>query len=269
MRKFCINEATTKTTDFLNDIKSYSEVGFNKVEVWIPKIEEFLSKGHKIDEVVEILKESNMNVVSGCFQGELMLSEGEKRKSVIESFRKRLNICKAISCPILVIPTDFPEEVDLDMYKEGVKNMKEAADIAKDYGVSLAIEFIQGANFLGTLRTTAKFVKDIERENVGILFDMFHFYAGKSKWEDFELISGDDILLVHLNDVKDVPREIMTDKDRVLPGEGIMPIEKFMEKFDEIGYKGYYSLEIFNEELWNMSIKEAVKKAYESLKWIK
>ncbi len=250
---------------FAAEIKAYSHTGFKAVELWLPKLERYLGE-HTLEDADNILKENRIKPIAACFQGDLMLSKREKRKQVVKSFKRRLEICQSLSCPVLVVPTDFPERVKLSMYDEAISNIQETADAAEESGVSLAIEFIQGASFLGTLETTAKLVKKIKRENVGIVLDMFHFYAGKSKWEDFDTISKEDILLVHLNDVKDIPREIMGDKDRVLPGEGILPVREIIGRLEKVGYQGYYSLELFNEELWRMPIQKAAKKAMKSLR---
>ena len=265
MLKFAINEATTMKASFQVDIKAYSQAGFKAVELWLPKLERYLGE-HTLEDVDNLLRENRIRPIAACFQGDLMLSEGKERKQAIESFKRRLKICQRLSCPILVVPTDFPKKVELSMYDEDISNIQEVGDIAKDLDVSLAIEFIQGASFLGTLETTAKLIKKVKRKNVGIVLDMFHFYAGESKWEDFNLVSKGDILLVHLNDVKDIPREIMADKDRVLPGEGILPIKEIIERLKKIGYKGYYSLELFSEELWKMPVQKAVEKAIRSLR---
>jgi len=268
MLNFAINEATTMEADFPADIEVYSRAGFRAVELWLPKLEKYLAD-HSLEDAENLIKENRIKPIAACFQGGVMLSRGEKRGEVIESFRRKLNICQSLSCPILVIPTDFPDKVELSMYDEAALNIQEAADIAKEFDISLAIEFIQNASFLGTLATTANLVRKVKRRNVGIVLDMFHFYAGGSKWEDFDLISQGDILLVHLNDVKDIPREIMADQNRVLPGEGILPIKKIIERLEKVEYQGYYSLELFNEELWKMPIKDAAKEAISSLGFLK
>ena len=268
MIKLAINQATTMKADFLTDIEAYAREDFKFVELWLEKVENYLQT-HTIEEAVSFVKEKGITVVGACFQGDLMLSKGEKRKKVLESFRKKLEICRAFSCPVLVVPSDFPEEVKVSMYEEAISNLQEAADIAKDYGVSLAVEFIQGANFLGTLDTTLKIVRKAKRENLGVLLDMFHFYAGKSKWEDLEKIEGHEIFLVHLDDMEDVPREIIKDSHRVIPGEGVLPVKKIIDLLQKKGYTGYYSLELFNETLWEMPINECLKKIKRGLEWLK
>lgn len=45
-------------------------------------------------------------------------------------------------------------------------------------------------------------------------------------------------------------RELATDADRILPGDGDLPLENFLGKLRERGYDGYVSLELMNPTLW-------------------
>ncbi len=131
--------------------------------------------------------------------------------------------------------------------------------------MKLAIEFLARAKISGLSFHSIDARRKQKEKNIGILFDTFHFYCGISKIEDIDSIQGDEILLVHLNDVAEKPREILTDKHRVLPGDGIIPLERILEKMRKIGYDGYYSLELFNEELWNQDPYTVAKKCFETL----
>ena len=56
--------------------------------------------------------------------------------------------------------------------------------------------------------------------NVGVCLDVFHYYKGPSKPEDLDRLTAKNLAHVQLCDVAGVPRELMTDADRVFPGEG-------------------------------------------------
>jgi sugar phosphate isomerase/epimerase len=262
--KFAINQATTMKSDFVSDIKAYAKASFEAVEIWLPKLYEFL-KGATLDEAKKLLKENGIKPVCACFHGDLMLSEGEKRKKVIEQFNEKLKICNALEIPFLVVVGDFPSEVNEKSYEIASENLFEAGNIAEKYGVGLAVEFIAGANFIGCLSTAKLIVEKTNHKNVGILFDTFHFYRGISKMEDIDNVNGEKIFFVHINDVANKPREILTDKDRVLPGEGIMPLKEIVKRLKKIKYDGYYSLELFNEKLWELDPFTASKKCFDNI----
>ena len=52
------------------------------------------------------------------------------------------------------------------------------------------------------------------------------------------------VRLVHINDVESKPREAMTDADRLLPGEGVLPLDAMLRALAANGYDGAYSLEV-------------------------
>jgi 2-keto-myo-inositol isomerase len=53
------------------------------------------------------------------------------------------------------------------------------------------------------------------------------------------------------------------DDMRVMPGEGILPLEQILSTAEEIGYEGYVSLELFSKEIWEMDVFEAAQLGYE------
>jgi sugar phosphate isomerase/epimerase len=49
-----------------------------------------------------------------------------------------------------------------------------------------------------------------------------------------------------------MPREIASDGDRVLPGDGDFQIGPIIDHLGQIGYDGYVSLELLNPQLWKV-----------------
>src|SRR5262249_49091890 len=78
----------------------------------------------------------------------------------------------------------------------------------------------------------------------------FHYYKGPSKPEDLDRLTPRNLAHVQLCDVPGVPRELMTDSDRVFPGEGDFVLEPIVRKLRQIGYSGWVSLELMNPMVW-------------------
>jgi 2-keto-myo-inositol isomerase len=53
--------------------------------------------------------------------------------------------------------------------------------------------------------------------------------------------------------------------DRVLPGEGIIPLPDLIAAIEAGGYTGSFSIEMFNADLWAMTAAQAAKLCYDSL----
>lgn len=71
---------------------------------------------------------------------------------------------------------------------------------------------------------------------------------------------------VHLNDMPDKPADLThRDFDRVLPGEGVLDLPEIIATLERSGYDGFFSIELFNADLWRLPAKEAARRCYESL----
>jgi sugar phosphate isomerase/epimerase len=57
---------------------------------------------------------------------------------------------------------------------------------------------------------------------------------------------------VQLCDLAGVPRELATDSDRIMPGDGDFQLGPVLEQLRRIGYAGWVALELFNPTLWRM-----------------
>ena len=57
---------------------------------------------------------------------------------------------------------------------------------------------------------------------------------------------------VQLCDLAETPRELATDAQRILPGDGDIPLAPIVARLGEIGYEGFVSIELLNPQLWQV-----------------
>jgi 2-keto-myo-inositol isomerase len=60
----------------------------------------------------------------------------------------------------------------------------------------------------------------------------------------------------------DPPRETIADKDRVFPGDGVCPLPTIIRQLIDHGFRGTFSLELFNPGYWE---RDALEVAQEGL----
>jgi 2-keto-myo-inositol isomerase len=101
-----------------------------------------------------------------------------------------------------------------------------------------------------TLALADEIVRETARENVGLVIDSFHFYAGGSTIESIEVLDPARLFIFHINDAEDRPREQLEDRHRLLPGLGILPLKEIVGALRGIGYDRVASVEIFRPEYW-------------------
>ncbi len=247
----CISEATTLPHSFADDVTAYAAAGCPAIEVWLTKLETHL-ENHSGADTLKLLEDAPMILAAAAYQGGLLLSQGEQRRTHWDHFQRRLELCARFAIPTLVIVADFVDPVDRTMLERAVLSLAQAGQMAAGFGVRLALEFHGRATFCASLDTAVALAAQCRQPNVGICLDVFHYYTGPSKAEDLALLTPQNLFHVQLCDLAGVPRELATDSERVLPGDGDFRLGPIVAQLREQGYDGWVSLELLNPTLWQL-----------------
>jgi len=249
--KLCISQATTMSTSFEGDLDAYALAGWSSVELWLTKLEAFV-QDRPIGEARALLDDRGLKPVAAASQGGLLLSQGDERATHWDSFRRRLDLLEAFQVPTLVVGVDFTLEAVAEDYARAVASMAEAAELAQSSGVRLAIEFQKSSKFCASLDTALALIAQANHDHLGVCLDLFHYYTGPSKFEDLGYLTPANLAWVQVSDLSGVPRELASDGDRILPGEGDFQLDPILDHLSRIGFDGYLSLELNNPQLWSV-----------------
>jgi 2-keto-myo-inositol isomerase len=254
----CIAQVSTLTQSFAADIENFAAAGCPAMEVWITKLEQHLETAALADTRKQ-LADCGIQLVAAAYQGGLLLAQGEARQAHYDHFKRRLDLCQAFGIPTLLIAPDFTREVDGQSLARAVVSLTQAARWAAGFGVRLALEFRGNETFCSCLDTAISLVTHCGESNVGVCLDLFHYYKGSSKPEDLRRLTPANLFQLQVCDVAGIPRELMTDADRVMPGDGDFQLNGILEEVKSIGYVGPISLELMNPELWRANPKQVVE----------
>jgi len=261
--KIALNGATTMYADLTTDIRAAGAAGYELIEIWSAKLREFL-KTNTVADLKNLLTENNLEPYSINSIEHITFRNAEDYAHIKAETEELSKIAAEIGCPyVVVVPGKLPENTtEEQIIKESVKVLNELADIAEKHGVGLAFEFLgQSDCSVQTLDLDKKIIEKVNRENVGLVIDTFHFYAGNSTLEAIETLDPKKLFIFHINDAEDLPKGDLNDAHRLYPGEGILPIKEIKERFDKIGYDRMVSIEIFRPEYWNENPFEVAIKA--------
>ncbi len=262
--KPCISQATTLSTAFDADLTSFSRSGWTAVELWLTKLEAFL-ESHSVAEARRLLDDQGVDPVAASFQGGLLLTRGDERQVHWDHFHRRLSLLQEMQVPLLTIVADFTGEPHPDDYGRAAAALGEAALAAEAAGVRLALEFQKSARFCASLDTALALIAHSGAENLGVCLDVFHYYAGPSKFEDLAYLTPANLAWVQVCDLSGVPRELASDSDRILPGEGDFQLGPILDQIAAIGYNGYVSLEVLNPHLWQIPADRVADFGFQAL----
>jgi 2-keto-myo-inositol isomerase len=245
----CISEVCTMAASFVEDIDAYSSCGVMAIEVWLTKLEQAIEQQSTSD-LKKRLEDKQVKLAAGSYQGGLLLSQGEARRAHFDHFRRRLEICQEFGIGTLLVVADFVQQIGQVDLERAEVSLRQAAQWAQGFDVRLGLEFRGTDTFCSCLETALHLVERCGEPNVGVNFDVFHFYKGPSKLEDMDRLNSQNLAFVQVCDVAGMPREAMTDSDRILPGEGDFHLSTIMSRLRQVGYEGWVSLEMMNPVLW-------------------
>jgi 2-keto-myo-inositol isomerase len=247
--KLCISQVSTLRSTFAEDVAGYADGGCTSIEVWLTKLEQHL-EDVSIDSTKRLLDERGVSLAAAAYHGGLLLSQGEARRLAFDHFKRRLELCQAFGIRTLLVVADFAQRIDDQSLGRAIVALTQAAHWAAAFDVRLGLEFRGTDAFCSNLETAILLVEQCGEPNVGVCLDAFHYYKGPSKPEDLERLTRENLVHVQLCDVPGVPRELMTDSDRVFPGEGDFRLGPIVETLKRIGYDGGVSLELMNPTVW-------------------
>ena len=243
----CLHQTTSAAAGYRRSLEGYAKAGIKYVEVIPPHLDEFV-KQEGMPSARRLLSDLGLKAVScGGVRGLAEPSPG--RIKALEQLKATVEQVAALGVDRMVCPCGPSEKFVLDDYKRAQDNLREAGEIVKPYGVVAMLEFMRGSTFVGTLPTSLNLTRETGHPNVRSMFDCYHFWAGLSKFEDLDLIHPGEIHHVHFQDVPKIPRELLDNSTRDIPGDGVSPLVKILQALQKKGYAGPISVELFYPHL--------------------
>jgi len=260
--KLALNGATTMRASLEVDVAAGKAAGFDYIEIWAAKLRTFLSH-NSIADLKQLVGHAGVPPLSINSIEHITFRDAAAYDGIKQECRELSQIAGEIGCPyIVVVPGRLPPG-DVDVVEESVHVLTELCDIAAEHGVGLGFEFLgQPDCSVPTLDLAEEIVRTAARDNLGLVIDSFHFYAGGSNAAMIEKLDPRQIYIFHINDAEDLPRAQLEDRHRLLPGLGILPLGEMIAAFRSIGYDGVASVEIFRPEYWERDPFELAREAH-------
>ena len=256
------NGASTMKTDLAGDIKAASKAGYDLVEIWAKKMDAYLFD-HSVKDLKELFHKANVKPLAINSVEFVTFNATWEKTNTMNLIKRFVDIADKIDCPyIVLVPSPRPIGVtDEEVRQESVRVLREVSNRFKKYRVKFAFEFL-GFSWcsVSTLGQDFDIVRAVNRHNVGMVLDTFHFYAGGSTLESIRRVDQDRIFIFHINDAEDLPKESLQDAHRLFPGEGVIPLTGISAALRGIGYDGPVSLEMFRPEYWKLPAMEVARK---------
>jgi sugar phosphate isomerase/epimerase len=135
--------------------------------------------------------------------------------------------------------------------KQIAERYRVVLELGDRMGVVPQLEFWGTSPHLSRLSQAAFVAIETGHPKACLLPDVFHLYKGGSDFQGLRLLSGQALQVIHMNDYPaEPPRELITDADRVYPGDGVAPIKQILAELRRVAPGIILSLELFNSAYW-------------------
>ena len=241
----CMHGITSSEFDFRTCMEGWAKAGIKAAEPDLAKAREHEVANGK-GSARKLL--DNLGLTAYSSTNQLFWDEpGDQRSKALDDLRWKVEMAESLGATRIVIPSTASGDYKLADYDQLYEVLHQMAEIARPHKVALMLEFTRVSRLVNNVRTSLDVVRKVNHPNLKFMIDLYHFWAGPSKFEDLDLIRPGEIHHVHFADMPPKPPvEVAEQKDRAFPGEGITPLQKILNKLVALGYNRALSLELFD-----------------------
>jgi sugar phosphate isomerase/epimerase len=264
---FSISQVSTLAASFAEDVRAYADAGVDGVGIWELKLG---------DGALEELRASGLGSATAVptvpsVHPLPLLPGPDTVRERVDALLRSLEVLAPYE-PAAVLCFTGPGDRET-----AVRGVREVAREAERLGLRLAVEpfqleGIESWSSLNTLGDAAAFVDEVGSDAVGIQFDAWHLWNTPDLLDEIRrhghLIAG-----VHVSDWREPTRGWA---DRVLPGDGAADLPAVLGVLEEVGWDGFYDLEIFSDNgafgsaypdsLWDLDAAELAGRSLEAFR---
>lgn len=255
----CLDFATIRPAKGLKEkVDIAVAAGYDAVEPWDGDLEEYEKSGGDLKEMGKYIRDKGLFVPSMIgLWGSLPENESAFQES-LPATRNRMRMASEIGCEhVQTIPNKVGENFDRRFVADCYRRLIEIG--IKEYHVKPALVFVEMFP-LKTMGQALGIASGADHPEARIIPDVFHMYISGGGFEGLKLLQGNAMAIFQFNDApKDMAMEDMRDKDRVFPGDGILPLPEILQDLKATGFKGCVSLELYNPEYYKQDLSKVAK----------
>ena len=247
--ELCFNEMTVMKNGTLpEDIALCAQAGFSAVELRKGTLLRYLRGGGTLEALRQTLEEQHVRAASLNALESISFQTKAGGRMLRELSDWCFAACRVLGCGCMEVIASFhvPEGISAAaICRETADSLLRLSDAAADYGVRLALEFMaMPGSSVQTFAQCAEILEAVDRANVGMLLDTWHFCAGGSARAPFTAQRAESYW----------------------PGEGDAPLEELLRNVRAIGYDGPCSVEVMDPNVLALPAEEAIRRAAETMK---
>jgi sugar phosphate isomerase/epimerase len=193
----------------------------------------------------------------------------------VDIAKAMLRMCHALGSKVLLVCSSTSTHASGEA-EVLARDLRKLATLAVPLGIRVAYEALSWGKHVSEFPRAWEIVASADRANLGLALDSFHMLASKTGLDDLDLVDPGKIFIVQLADFmwRELPsreERINTARHfRVFPGEGVHGTEvaELVRRLDDMGYRGDFSFEVFNDDYTQLPAGFVAARARASAKWL-
>lgn len=264
----CLNTSTIRGQNLSleEEITIAAEAGYDAIEPWMVELRRYIEMGGSLKDLNKRIQDAGLRVGGAIGFAQWIVDDASERAKGLEQAKQDMDVVRAIGGDRMAAPpagATKDNQLELTQIAERYAALLKVGD---DIGVVPMVEVWGFSINLSRLGESVAVMIESGHPKASLLPDIYHLYKGGSPMNGLSHLRGDAIGLFHINDYPDIPRDAITDADRVFPSDGIAPMKEVMNILRHIGYRGMLSLELFNREYWKRDPKAVAVEGYRKMK---
>jgi len=265
---YCLNTSTIRgnNLDFPAVVTAASKAGFQALEPWITEIDRYTSSGGTLKDLGKRIADAGLTVENAIAFNAFLDDDETRRAASMEKLKVDMDKVAQIGGKRIAVPpgNNRAAAVSLD---NAARYYREALEMGEKLGVQPLLELWGTHPVLGPLSHGIYVTVAAGRADASLLLDVFHLYKSGTPFTALKQINGASLHVMHLNDYPQAAdSSTLNDGNRIYPGDGVAPLQQIFRDLRDSGFRGYFSLELFNKEYWTKSADENLKAAIEKIR---
>lgn len=262
---YSLNSSTIKPTPLLQKIRVAAEAGYSGIELWHADIDLHLEQGGTVEEIRKVVDETGLAVPTTVMLKGWCEPAGPADVAGMADCRRKLEQAAILGAKHAVAG---PPHYDVD-FSLAAERYRRLLEIGIELGVRPAMEYLGFAQEVNSIADALRIMRDSGHPAATIVLDPFHDFRGGGGHEDILQLIPEQIAVCHFDDSPaNPPAHEQRDPDRVMPGEGIIDLPRFVSHLKQIGYAGFISLELFRDDLWQQDPLDVAKRGLAAMQAI-
>lgn len=262
--RLALHSGTSAQGDLWEDLELARAAGFDLIELAVEKLDRAVAE-RGIEAVRSALGTAGLGAwtIDGLESISFRDADGEAR--LTERCRQLCDYARRLGCPHVVArPGWSPAGAKLaDVVHETARVLSDLSTVAgRQVNIALEVASSRGGS---TFAGAAAAVAFCSRVNIGLVLDCFHFFASGSGLEDLAPVPPNKINVLRLSDAPDRPHAELHDSMRLLPGDGILPLQETLGALRQMGYNSMASIALPQLEAGGRTALELARAGRERL----